>query len=307
MTAEPALGRVGVWSFELALAPADQLRPAVERIEELGYGALWFPEVPFGRESLSLAATLLGWSERLVVATGIAQIFARDAVAAENGARTLCEAHPGRFLLGLGVSHAPTMAMRGAIYDKPLAAMRAYLDAMDAAPFLPGAFPAPRVLAALAPKMLAVAATRALGSHTYFVPPEHTAVARAALDAAAAGGAVPAGRRPLLLVEQAAVLDTAPSSARAVAREHMGVYLGLPNYCNNLLRLGYPQADLDGAGSDRLVDEIVAWGDAAAIRARVDAHFAAGADHVAIQLLHPAGTPIPLAGLAELAPALLSS
>ena len=290
----PALARIGVWSFDLALAPAEQLRPAVERVEELGYGALWFPEVPFGRESLSLAGTLLGWSERLVVATGIASIFARDAVAAANGARTLGEAHPGRFLLGLGVSHAPLVAARGSLYEKPLSAMRAYLDAMDAAPFLPGAAAPPRVLAALAPRMLELARERALGTHTYFVPPAHTAVARAAL-----------GTGPLLLVEQAAVLDTAPSSARAVAREHMAPYLGLANYRDNLKRLGTPEADLDHGGSDRLVDEIVAWGDAVAIRARVDAHFAAGADHVAIQLLHPAGTPIPLAGLAELAPALL--
>lgn len=290
----PALGRVGIWSFDLPLAPKEQLRPAVERVEELGYGALWFPEVPFGRESLSLAATMLGWSERVVIATGIAAIFARDAVAAANGARTLCEAHPGRFLLGLGVSHAPSVALRGATYEKPLSAMRAYLDAMDAAAFAPGAFVAPRVLAALAPRMLELASTRALGSHTYFVPPEHTRIARAAL-----------GDGPLLLVEQAAVLDTGPSSARALAREHMAPYLQLPNYRDNLLRLGYAEADVDHGGSDRLVDDIVVWGDAAAIKARVDAHVAAGADHVCIQLLHPGGTPIPLDGLAELAPALL--
>ena len=292
--ARPALGRIGVWSFDFVLAPAGEVRAAVERIDELGYGALWYPEVPFGRESLSQAALLLAWSERLVVASGIANIHARDAVAAANGARGLAEAYPGRFLLGIGVSHAPSVAARGGDYGRPLSLMQRYLDAMDAAPFVPGAFAPPRALAALAPRMLELAAARSLGSHTYFVPPEHTAVARAAL-----------GAGPLLLVEQAVVLATDASSARALAREHMAPYLQLPNYRNNLLRLGFTAEDLDHGGSDRVVDAIVARGDVTAIRARVEEHFAAGADHVAIQLLHPAGAGLPLHGLAELAPALL--
>jgi len=290
----PGLGRVGVWSFDIVLAPVAEVRAAVERIDGLGYGALWYPEVPFGRESLSQAALLLAWSERLVVASGIANIHARDAVAAANGARTLGEAYPGRFVLGIGVSHAPAVTARGGDYGRPLSVMRGYLDAMDAAPFLPGAFAPPRAIAALAPKMLELAAARSLGSHTYFVPPEHTAVARAVL-----------GAGPLLLVEQAVVLDTEASSARAVAREHMAPYLQLPNYRNNLFRLGYTEEDVDHGGSDLLVDAIVARGDVTAIRARVEQHFAAGADHVAIQLLHPSGTGIPVDGLAELAPALL--
>ena len=203
----PALGRVGVWSADLALAPAAQLRPLVETVEELGFGALWLPETPPGRESLSLAGLLLGWSERLVLATGIASIWARDAVAAANGARTLCEAHPGRFLLGLGVSHAPSVALRGGSYGRPLSAMRDYLDAMDATGFQPGAFAPPRVLAALAPRMLELARERALGTHTYFVPPQHTRVARAAV-----------GPGRLVLAEQAVLLERDPSVARAIAR-----------------------------------------------------------------------------------------
>ena len=290
----PHLGRVGVWSFDIALLPGAGVRVAVERIDELGYGALWYPEVPFGRESISQAALLLAWSERIAVASGIANIHARDAVAAANGARGLGEAYPGRFLLGLGVSHAPSVVSRGGDYGRPLSLMRGYLDAMDVAPFLPGPFAPPRVLAALAPRMLELAAARSLGSHTYFVPPEHTAVARAAL-----------GAGPLLLVEQAVVLDPHASSARALAREHMAPYLELPNYRNNLLRLGYGEEDVDHGGSDRVVDAVVAHGDVDSIRARVAEHFAAGADHVAIQLLHPAGSGFPLGGLSELAPALL--
>ena len=293
MASLPALGRIGAWSFDFVLAPLTAVRPALERIEEAGYGAVWYPEVPFGRESLTQGALLLGWSEHIVVASGIASIFARDAIAMENGARGLGEAHPGRFLLGIGVSHAPSVASRGGDYARPLATMRDYLDAMDAAPYR-GGEDAPRVLAALAPGMLQLAAARASGAHTYFVPPEHTVRAREAL-----------GADRVLAVEQAVVLEADPGAARELARRHMRPYLELPNYRNNLLRLGYAEEDLAAGGSDRVVDAIVAWGDETAIQERVRAHFAAGADHVAVQ---PIGRPeagLAVEQLVELAPALL--
>ena len=270
------------------------MRAALASIEELGYAAVWYPEVPWSRESLSQAALLLGWSERVIVASGIAGIFARDAVAMANGARGLVEAYPGRFLLGIGVSHAPLVAMRGGEYRRPLATMGAYLDAMDEAPYAPADAAAPRVLAALAPQMLGLAGARAAGAHTYFVPPEHTALAREVL-----------GPRPLLAVEQAVVLETDRARAYELARAHMHPYLDLPNYRNNLLRLGFAEEELSDGGSDRLVDAIVAWGDVAAIEERVRAHFAAGADHVAVQPLHAEPGGFPVETLAELAPALL--
>jgi probable F420-dependent oxidoreductase len=195
-----------------------------------------------------------------------------------NGAKTLQEAYGDRFLCGLGVSHKPTIDARlGGGYVKPLAHMRAYLDAMDKAPYTgPNRKdpPAPRVIAALGPEMLKLSAARSLGAHPYFVPVEHTTIARRAI-----------GPDALLAVEQAATLETDPSKAREVARKHMKRYLELDNYVNNLRRLGWGDADLGNGGSDKLVDAIVAWGDESAVRARVDAHLEAGADHVCLQVL----------------------
>lgn len=186
--------------------------------------------------------------------------------------------------------------VKGHQYDKPLSKMSAYLDAMDAAIYVSPRPEAPqRVLAALGPKMLALAAEKAQGAHPYFVPVEHTPRAREAL-----------GAGPLLCPEQAVVLDTDPESARAAARLHMATYLTLPNYTNNLRRLGWDDEDLDGGGSDELVDAIVAWGDEDAIVARVQAHLDAGADHVAVQVLDAAPTTLPLPQWRTLAPALLS-
>jgi probable F420-dependent oxidoreductase len=269
------LGRVGVWAF-LDMLPAREAQAAAREIEDLGFGALWFPEA-MGREAFTQAAILLAGTERLVVATGIANIWARDAMAMAGAQRTLCEAHPERFLLGMGVSHQPLVGgLRGHAYRKPLSYMRAYLDAMDAAPFLAAAPATPprRVLAALHPKMLELARERTWGSHPYFVTPDHTARARRAL-----------GADRLLAPEQAVLLETDPATARAIARRHMAIYLGLPNYRRNLLTLGFAEADLDGGGSDRLVDAIVAWGDVETIRDRVHAHHDAGADHVCLQAL----------------------
>lgn len=289
------IGRVGIWTFALDLQPAAQAQAAAAEIEALGYGAIWIPEA-LGREAFTNAALLLAGTRRIAVATGIASIWARDAMAMAAAQKTLAEAYPNRFLLGIGVSHAPMVGMRGHQYDKPLSAMRAYLDAMDAAPFLAHApaDPPPRVLAALAPKMLRLAAERAAGSHPYFVPPEHTVFARQAM-----------GPGPLLAPEQAVVLETDPATARAVARAHMSVYLGLPNYVNNLKRLGFAAADIANGGSDRLVDAIVAWGDVDAIVRRVSAHRDAGADHVGVQVLDPDPRVLPMRQWRALAPALL--
>jgi probable F420-dependent oxidoreductase len=289
------LGRIGTWSFELERLGAAQARGYVRELETLGIAALWIPEALGSKEVFAHAGLLLAASERLVIATGIANIWARDATAMANGHRALAEAYPRRFLLGLGVSHAPAVKMRGASYAKPVASMARYLDAMDKAPFT-GAAPAEtpaRVLAALGPRMLRLAGERSIGAHPYFVPVTHTTIARKEL-----------GHGPLLAVEQAAVLSTDPAVARATARRHMKRYLSLDNYANNLRRLGWTDADLANDGNDALVDEIVAWGDVQAIRRRVDVHLANGADHVCVQLLRVDPKGDPLAEWRQLAPAL---
>ena len=270
------LGRTGVWLGSIGLLPADEERVAARALEAAGYATLWFGESPLNKEALSHAALLLDATGHVTVATGIASIWLRSPTAAANGAATLAEAHPGRFVLGLGVSHAPTVAAIGQDYAKPLTRMRAYLDAMDEGRYIAAApsDPAPRVLAALAPKMLALARDRARGAHPYLVTPDHTRGARAIL-----------GAEPLLAPEQAFVLESDPERARTVARAHLKTYLALPNYRDNWLRNGFADADLEQGGSDRLVDALVAWGDEAAVRARVDEHVAAGADHVALQAL----------------------
>jgi len=290
------IGRVGIWTFALDLQPAAKAQEAAAEIESLGYGAIWIPEA-LGREAFTNSAILLAGSKRIVVATGIANIWARDAMAMASAQKTLCEAYPERFLLGIGVSHAPLVGMRGHDYSKPFTAMRQYLDAMDAAPFMAiGPATAPeRVIAALAPKMLKLAAERSAGSHPYFVPPEHTAKAREIL-----------GKGPLLAPEQAVVLETDAGKAREIARTHMSTYLGLPNYVNNLKRLGFTDDDVANGGSDRLVDAIVVWGKIDAVVKRVRAHHDAGADHVGVQVLDPDPRALPMRQWRELAPALLS-
>ena len=285
------IGRIGIWSGTLDQHPAARAQEAAAELEALGYGALWFPEA-VGREAFTQAAVLLAGTRRIVIATGIANIWVRDATAMAAAQKTLAEAYPDRFLLGMGVSHAPLVGMRGHDYAKPLSAMRRYLDAMDAAPFvaLGPATPPKRVIAALAPKMLELAAERAWGSHPYFVPPEHTLQARAVL-----------GSGPLLAPEQAVVLETDATTARTIARGHMAMYLALPNYVNNLKRLGFTDADVADGGSDRLVDAVVAWGDLDAIRRRIAAHHDAGADHVCLQVLDPDPRALPLRQWRELA------
>jgi len=289
------LSRVGIWSMQLGRMPAAAVRQTVAEIEALGFRAVWYPET-LAKETMSQAALLLAAGSEGVVASGVANIWARDPVAMMNGARTLAEAYPGRFLLGIGVGHAVTAARRGNVYRRPLAAMEAYLTAMAEAPYLgpPPAEAPPVVLAALGPRMLQLAGARARGAHSYFVPVEHTALARSIL-----------GPGPLLAPEQAVVLADDAAEARAIARNHTRVYLGLSSYPANLRRLGWSEADVAGDGSDALVDAVVAWGGVPAIQARVAAHLAAGADHVSVQVLNGPPDRFPMAELRRLAPALL--
>ncbi|WP_420497199.1 LLM class F420-dependent oxidoreductase [Parafrankia sp. FMc2] len=293
------LGKVGIWSGQFDFSPAGTVREAVAELDELGYSTLWTGEVK-GREVLVTAGLMLGVTSRMTIATGIAQILARNPLTMAAGQLALAEAHPGRFLLGLGVSHAELMHIRGAVYSRPLAQMRAYLDEMDRMAAeqyraVPPAGTQPRVLAALGPKMLGLARDRADGAHTYFVPPEHTAHARELL-----------GAGKLLVPEQAFVLHTDPEEARELARRHTGSYLRLPNYTNNLRRYGFTDDDLAGAGSDRLVDTIVPWGDVDVLLGRIKEHLDAGADQVAVQVLDFDRRGLPRRQWRELAPALLS-
>lgn len=289
------LGRVGIW-HSLDAAPSVAAQAAARELESLGFRTLWIPE-GLGREVFTHAALLLAATERLIVATGIANVWARDAMAMANAQRTLAEAYPGRFLLGMGVSHAPLVAgLRGHDYQRPLSFLRRYLDAMDAAPFMGVSppEPPPRVLASLYPKSLELARERAWGSHPYFVPPEHTARARGIL-----------GPGKLLAPEQMVCLETDAGTARAAARQAMQMYLGLPNYVNNLLTLGFTAEDVANGGSDRLVDAIVAWGPMESIVARVKAHHDAGADHVCLQVVSGRTGELPRAAWTDLARALV--
>lgn len=270
------IGRYGIWTFTLDLVPSGQAAEHVSELDELGFGAVWVPEA-VGREAFTSASLLLRGGDDIVVATGIASIYGRDAMTAGAAHRTLTEAYPDRFLLGLGVSHQPMVeGVRGHDYSKPYSAMRAYLDGMDSTMFFAAAptTEPERVLAALGPKMLELARDRATGAHPYFVPPDHTAFARQIL-----------GPQARLAVEQAVVLDTDPTSARDKARSHTRIYTGLPNYANNLRRFGMEDDDFLHAGSDRLVDAIVAWGSMDTVLARIQAHLDAGADHVCIQVI----------------------
>jgi probable F420-dependent oxidoreductase len=269
------LGRIGVWSFGLQARTAADASAAIVDYEAHGYRATWIPESLGSKEVFAHAAVLLSGSESMVMATGIANIYARDAMAMANGARALGEAFPGRFVLGIGVGHAPSIATRGGVYEQPLERMSAYLDAMAAASYT-GPEPTTRVpvvLAALGPRMLELAAARTDGAHSYFVPVEHTAFARERL-----------GPDAFLAVEQTAVVDGDRQRALEVARSFAGRYLALANYANNLRRLGWSEEDLAGGGSDRLLDAVVVHGDVATVAARVREHLDAGADHVCIQL-----------------------
>ncbi len=273
------LGRIGVWFFTDRLAASDAAA-AARRIEELGYGALWIPET-MGRDPFAHAAWLLANTERLIVATGIANIYHREPGVAMQGQKTLAEQSGNRFLLGLGVSHAPLVeGLRGLTYGKPVATMRTYLERMVASPYSgiePDATP-PIVIAALGPKMLELARDAADGAHPYFTSPAHTRMAREIL-----------GPDKWLCVEQKVVMETDSAKARTLARTTARTYQALPNYRNNWLRMGLAEADIAGDGSDAFIDATFAWGDAAAIRQRIDEHLDAGASHVCIQPVHREG------------------
>lgn len=277
------LGKLGAWCFFDAM-PASGAAVAAQRIEALGYGALWIPEA-VGREALASSAFLLSATTKLVVATGIANIWARDAMTMANGRSTLAEQSGGRFLLGVGVSHLPLVqGLRGHHWSKPYSYMRDYLAAMERSPYSAVAptDAAPTVIGALHPKMLALAAEKTQGAHPYLVPPEHTAFAREIM-----------GPDAWICTEQKVLLETDAAKARGVARHAIAMYLGLPNYRSNLERFGYGDEDFAAGGSDRLVDAVVAWGDEKAIASRIQAHLDAGATHVCIQPLHPLGLPLP--------------
>ena len=274
------LGRLGVWIGAFNAAPAAEARPAAREIEALGYDTLWYPEGLGTRESFTNAAVLLAATERLRVGSGIANIWARDAVATANAARVLADSFDDRFVLGLGVSHERQIAARGHRYEKPVTRMSTYLDALDDDAFVsPHSSevtrpPVERVIAALRPPMLRLAAAKAQGAHTYLVPVEHTRRAREII-----------GPDKLLVAEQKVLLSSDPADGRAQARAAIGWYLDAPNYIANLRWLGFSDADLEGGGSDRLIDALVAIGDEEAVRARVQAHYDAGATQVAIQPL----------------------
>jgi probable F420-dependent oxidoreductase len=280
----------GVWAGQLRYGDTSLIAEAAAELDELGYTGLWIPDV--GGDVLDAMETLLAATEHAVVATGILNVWMHPA--GEVAARRASWSHAWkrRALFGLGISHASLIDRdQPGRYTKPYETMCAYLDGLDTAePPLPVSS---RVLAALGPRMLALARDRATGVHPYLVPPEHIARAREIV-----------GRDALIATEQAVVLDTDPLTARETARAHLAMYLPLPNYTNNLRRLGFDDDDLLRGGSDRLVDGIVAWGDVDAIAGRVAAQRDAGADHVCIQVLR-ADYAFPRTEWRALAPALV--
>ncbi len=283
------LDGVGIWSSELRFHEDDgELREAAAELEELGYAALWFPGGR-GGPIFDASGRLLDATREVTVATGILNIWMHDPEVAAAERAQLYDAYAGRFLLGLGVSHAPLVDR----YEKPLTAMRAYLDSLDAA--APAVPKDDRVLAALGPKMLELARERSVGAHPYLGTAEHTRRAREILGAA-----------PLLAPELGVVLETDAQRARSIARKHLEHYMQMPNYVNNWRRLGYGDEDVEGGGSDRLVDDLIAWGDLEAIAGRIEEHFDAGADHVCLQVL-TAGDGLPRREWRELSAALPKS
>ena len=259
------LGQIGIWNSGLRdedPRAAGEIRAAAAELEELGYDAIWLGAGPGVRH----AAPLLEATERIVVATGILNIWEHEPADVAEQQAALADEHPGRFLLGLGASHSALV--KG--YHKPYSKMVEFLDRLDAA----GSAKEDRVLAALGPRMLALSRDRAAGAHPYLITPEHTAKAREIL-----------GPDSLLAPEVKVVLDTDPDRARAAARGHLALYLGMPNYTANLLRLGFLDEDFRDGGSDRLIDATFAWGDVEAIRARLAAHREAGADQLVLQVV----------------------
>jgi probable F420-dependent oxidoreductase len=287
------LGTFGLWTHSDTW-PTDpgELSDAAVEVEELGFGAVW---IGLSSGDLALHERILDATSRLVVASGIVNVWMDDPESVAASYHRVAGKHPGRFLLGIGAGHAKFVdAMTSQTYRKPLSKVASYLDALDGAdrPVPAGG----RVVAALGPKALRLAAERSAGAHPYNVTPEHTADARAAL-----------GAGPLLVTEQKAFLGTDPDVARSVARRTLAIYLDLPNYVNNLLRYGFSESDFAGDGSDRLVDGLVAWGDGDTVAARLRAHLDAGADHVVVQALSTEPTGLPRAAWRQTAAILSTS
>lgn len=273
------LGRLGVWYFTDGLS-APAAAATAKRIEDLGYSALWIPET-VGRNPFVHASWLLANTTKLVIATGIANIYHREPGVTMAAQKTLAEQSGNRFLLGLGVSHKPMVeGVRGLTYGAPVPTMRSYLEKMAASPYtaVPPSEEPRTVIAALGPQMLKLARDKCAGAHPYFSSPDHTAMAREIL-----------GPDSWLCVEQKVILEPDPAKARALARPVASIYLGLPNYRNNWLRMGLTEADLENGGSDRFIDATFAWGTASQIQARLKAHLDAGASHVCIQPVNPNG------------------
>jgi probable F420-dependent oxidoreductase len=266
------LGRLGVW-YSVDKLDGAGLRALLRVIESNGYSAYWYPESR-GFESMSMAAYLLANSERLVIGSSIANIYARDSFTARRAVVSLNALYGDRFILGLGVSHIPMVeGLRGHRYDKPLGAMRAYLEGLNKD--TPGQ---PVVVAALGPKMLALSGELSMGAVPYNVTPKHTAQAAKIL-----------GPSKILAVEQKVTIETDPAKARALGRKELARYMVLPNYRNNWLREGFTEADLANGGSDRFIDAMCLWGDADTVKRGLRAHFTAGATHVCVQPVHDEG------------------
>jgi probable F420-dependent oxidoreductase len=283
-------GRLGLWSLELRRADGQLVRELAAELEEVGYSAFWLTGGAPG--VFEAAGGLLAATTRTVVATGVVSIWTQTAERSAEAWAEFQRLYPDRFLLGIGVGHGPVVnKVAPGRYQRPAAEMARYLDQLDAGHGVP---PERRVLAALSPRMLRLARDRAIGTHPYLVTAEHTARIRAEI-----------GPGALVAPEQAVVVNEDADRARSVARRHLAVYFGLPNYVNNWFRLGFDETDLAGGGSDRLVDALVAWGPVETVRARVEEHFRAGADHVALQVLGGSPTDPPRREWRLLAQALL--
>lgn len=289
MTAD--LGRIGVWApLRLWSQEGPGLAEAAAELEELGFGALWIANGP---TMLDVASTVLSATSRIAVATGIVNIWAHPVASVAAQYAGIAAQHPERFLLGLGNGPREPAQWQQSPYDR----LVEYLDHLDAA----GVTAQERLLAAVGPRMLALAAGRSRGAHPFLTTVDHTAAARAAL-----------GEGPLLAPEVKVVLESDLATARAIARQALDFYLTKRGYAGNLRRLGFTDDDLTGGGSDRLIDAVVAWGGTEAVRRRIGEYHQAGADHVAVQLLtwrtdapEPAERRLPQAQYRELAAALV--
>lgn len=289
-TLAAAIGRVGVWDAGLCTAPAAVIRAAAADLEQAGYGAAWLHEA--GRDAFVAAAILLAVTRRLVVGTSVVLIWRHEPAQAASAARTLGEAFPGRFVLGIGAGHEGVRSWHGRAYERPVRDLAEYLDAMDEARYFAARpeVPVPRVIGALGPRALELARQRSRGAIPYLVPVGYTSTARATL-----------GPGPVLAVHQAIVLGQRPERARELAREHVGRYLATRNYRANLLRCGFTERDLQDDGSERLIEALVPTGGPDEVAARVQAQLDAGADHVCVNPIGRRPGEVPVAQLGELA------